>query len=294
MKILLFGKNGQVGFELQRSLEPLGIIKTLGSKELDITDFNELKNCIRLFSPDVIVNAAAYTAVDAAETNQDLAYAVNAEAVKIIAHEAKLLNAWFVHYSTDYVFDGTKTSPYIETDKTAPLSVYGRSKEGGENAIIDSNCKHLILRTSWAYGRHGSNFAKTILKLAKERDSLSIVSDQFGAPTRADLIADVTALMLYRIFDKNLNDDYSGVYHLVASGKTSWYEFACKVIKDAIFAGVELKCTADRVVPIISSEYACAATRPKNSLLDTTKLTKQFGLVMPSWERCNQFISFMS
>ncbi|WP_316353885.1 dTDP-4-dehydrorhamnose reductase [Candidatus Trichorickettsia mobilis] len=302
MKILLFGKNGQVGFELQRTLATLGEVKALGSKELDITNFLELRNCIRQYAPNVIVNAAAYTAVDKAETTPELAYLTNSEAITVMAEEAKLLNAWLIHYSTDYVFNGAKASPYIENDNTAPLSIYGKSKKAGEDAIIASNCKHLILRTSWVYATHGANFAKTILRLAKERDKLSIVNDQFGAPTSAELISDITALILYRIFydpdltvtaDTDLSfQSTSGIYHLVASGKTSWYGFAVRLIEDAIAEGAELKCRADNIKPISTSDYPLPAKRPINSSLDTSKLRKKFGLTIPDWElHSKRFIS---
>jgi len=231
MKILLFGKNGQVGWELQRSLAPLGELVALDSngKELcgDFTDLDGIARTVREVAPDVIVNAAAHTAVDKAESETELVRAINALAPEVLAREAAALGAWLVHYSTDYVFDGSGDYPWIETDATAPLSVYGSTKLEGEQLIMQSGCQHLIFRTSWVYAARGANFAKTMLRLAKKRDELKVVSDQHGAPTSAELIADVTALCLYRLQnDPLLAGTASGTYHLVAAGETSWHGYA--------------------------------------------------------------------
>lgn len=279
MKILLLGKNGQVGWELQRSLSPLGDLVSLGSTECDLTDLNGLAKTLRDIAPDVIVNAAAYTAVDRAESEPDLARLINAQAAAVLAQEAKGLNAWLVHYSSDYVFDGGGDTPWVETDPTGPLNVYGASKLEGEQLIRQSGCKHLILRTSWVYGVRGGNFAKTMLRLAKERDTLKVIDDQIGAPTGADLLADVTA---HAIRVAQRNEDISGIYHLVAGGETSWHGYASFVLDKAISSGVALKATRIDAVPTFA--FPTPAKRPHNSRLNTEKLKTTFDLYLPHWQ----------
>ena len=285
MKILLLGKNGQVGWELQRSLAPLGEVIALdaGSKELcgDFTDLGGLARTVRAVAPDVIVNAAAHTAVDKAESEPQLARTINALAPGVLAQEAGQANAWLVHYSTDYVFDGSGDQPWLETDVTAPLSVYGSTKLEGEQLIQQSGCKHLIFRTSWVYGARGGNFAKTMLKLARERDSLSVINDQFGAPTGADLLADVTS---HAIRAARQRPELSGLYHLVAGGEISWHGYASFVIDFARRAGIALKVAPDAIKPVPTSAFPTPAKRPHNSRMDTAKLRRTFDLNLPSWQ----------
>ena len=263
MKILLLGKNGQVGWELQRSLAPLGEVIALGSdsQELcgDLSNLKELALTVRRVAPDIIVNAAAHTAVDKAESEAELARTINAQAPAVLAQEAKLCNAWLIHYSTDYVFDGSGDKPWLETDATGALNVYGASKLEGEQLIQQSGCKHLIFRTSWVYGARGGNFAKTMLRLAQERDSLSIINDQIGAPTGADLLADITA---HAIRSAMLNAELSGLYHLVAAGETSWHGYASFVIEFAQNAGISMWITPEDVHPVPTSAYPTPAIRP--------------------------------
>ncbi len=285
MKILLFGKGGQVGWELQRSLTPLGEIIALDadSKELcgDFTDLEELAATVRVVAPDVIVNAAAHTAVDKAESEAELVRTINAAAPGVLAKEAKGINALLVHYSTDYVFDGSGNKPWIEGDATAPLSVYGATKLEGEKLIQQSGCKHLIFRTSWVYGARGGNFAKTMLRLAVERDNLSVINDQIGTPTGADLLADVTAHTIRTCLQR---PELSGLYHLVAAGETSWHGYASYVLNHARHAGVQLKVAPDAIKAVPTSAFPTAAKRPLNSRLDTAKLRHAFGLVLPDWQ----------
>ena len=285
MKILLLGKNGQVGWALQRSLAPLGELVALDSQSQthcgDLSNLTGLAQTVRDVAPDVIVNAAAYTAVDKAENEPVLAHTINALALSVLAQEAKRIGAWLIHFSTDYVFDGSGDKPWLETDATGPLSVYGVTKLAGEQAIIASACKHLIFRTSWVYGARGNNFAKTMLKLSQERDSLKVVNDQMGAPTGADLLADVTAHAIRTALHK---PNVSGLYHLVASGETSWYEYACFVIDFARQAGLEIKVAQTAIQAVPSSEFAMVAKRPLNSRLNTNKLQKTFSLHLPDWQ----------
>jgi dTDP-4-dehydrorhamnose reductase len=285
MKILLLGKNGQVGWELQRSLAPLGEVLALDSKSTDYCgDLNDLEGIaatVRAFAPDVIVNAAAYTAVDKAESEPEQAQRVNAEAVAVLAHEAQQLGAWLVHYSTDYVFDGGGTQPWQEADAVAPLSVYGASKLAGEQAIQASGCKRLIFRASWVYAARGNNFAKTMLRLACERDSLSVIADQFGAPTSAELLADVTAHALRSAMAK---PELAGLYHLAAGGETTWHSYARFVLEQADAAGKLLKVAPAQITAIASSAYPTAAKRPLNSRLNTGKLQNAFALHLPDWQ----------
>lgn len=285
MKILLFGKNGQVGWELQRSLAPLGELVALDhdSREMcgDFTNPDELARTVRTVKPDVIVNAAAHTAVDKAESEADLARTINALAPGVLAQEAKRANAWLIHYSTDYVFDGSGKKPWLESDATAPLNVYGVTKLEGEQLIQQSGCKHLIFRTSWVYGARGGNFAKTMLRLAKERDSLSVIDDQIGAPTGADLLADITA---HAIRTAQQRPEVSGLYHLVAAGEISWHGYASFVIDFARRNGIALKVAPDAIKPVPTSAFPTPAMRPHNSRMDAAKLQRTFGLKIPSWE----------
>ena len=285
IKILLLGKNGQVGWELQRSLAPLGEVIALDARSLDycgdFTNLDGLAQTIRAIAPDVIVNAAAHTAVDKAESEPELARTINALAPAVLANEAKRIGAWLVHFSTDYVFDGSGETPRLETDATAPLSVYGETKLAGENAIVASGCQHLIFRTSWVYAARGGNFAKTMLKLAQERDSLKVINDQIGAPTGADLLADVTAHAIRKAL---VSPEVSGLYHLVASGETSWHGYASFVIEHARQAGVEIKVAADAIQAVPTSSFPTPAKRPLNSRLSTKKLQNSFDLVLPSWQ----------
>ena len=285
MKILLLGKNGQLGWELQRALAPLGDVVACGREQADMENIDALRQLIRDVSPQIIVNAAAYTAVDKAESEADRARRINAEAVAMLADECKCLNAWLVHYSTDYVFDGTKEGFYTETDAPNPLSVYGRTKLLGEQAVQQSGCKHLIFRTSWVYAARGANFVKTMLRLAKERDELKVVCDQIGAPTSAELIADTTALCLFRLqHDTLLASKANGLYHLVAAGETSWHGYAQHVIAAASQHNMELRSAIDKILPITTAEYPLPARRPANSRLSTLKLSHTFGIIMPAWQ----------
>lgn len=284
MKILLLGRDGQVGWELQRSLAPLGELVAAGRQQADFAQPDLLRSFVQRVQPDVIVNAAAYTAVDKAELEPELAHRINAESVGVLAQEAQRLGAWLVHYSTDYVFDGEKPTPYQEEDDTNPLSVYGKTKLQGEWLIRNADTKHLILRTSWVYATRGSNFAKTMLRLAKERDALKVVVDQFGAPTSAELVADVTALALYRLVS---NTDsartFGGTYHLAASGEATWYSYAQHVLKQAQVGGATLKAGPEAITPVPTSAYPLPAMRPKNSRLNTEKLSDTFNLHLPDW-----------
>ncbi|WP_421684427.1 dTDP-4-dehydrorhamnose reductase [Stutzerimonas urumqiensis] len=285
MNILLLGANGQVGWELQRALAPLGQLHICDRKRADLSQPESLVRLVNQVQPQVIVNAAAYTAVDKAETDAIMARRVNADSVAILAASARQHDAWLVHYSTDYVFDGSKQSAYVENDATAPLSVYGTTKLEGENQIRASGCKHLILRTSWVYAARGSNFAETMLRLAAEREELSVVADQVGAPTSAELIADVSALMLQRLaHDEALAAKASGTYHLVAQGETSWHGYAQFITAKAAGQGVLLKIDPSAIRPIRTEEYPMPAKRPANSRLCTGKLRHTFGLELPRWE----------
>lgn len=289
MKILLLGKNGQVGWELQRALAPLGHVVALerdGSRLHpglcgDLNQPEALAETVRVLRPHIIVNAAAHTAVDRAETEPERARAINATAPAVLAREAAALDAWLVHYSTDYVFDGSGHQPRDEAAATAPLSVYGQTKLDGEQAIQASGCRHLILRTSWVYAARGGNFAKTMLRLAAERDQLKVIDDQIGAPTGADLLADVTA---HALRTAQARPEVSGLYHLVARGETSWHGYARHVIDWAQVHGQALKATPEAVHPIPTSAYPTPAARPLNSRLSTAKLQATFGLHLPHWQ----------
>lgn len=285
MKILLLGKNGQVGWELQRALAPLGEVVALdrrSSPAADLSQPESLAALVQSVRPDVIVNAAAHTAVDKAESEPDLARAVNTTAPAVLAREAAALGAWLVHYSTDYVFDGSGTAPWTENAPVAPLSVYGHSKADGEAAIRLSGCKHLIFRTSWVYAARGGNFAKTMLRLARERDRLTVISDQFGAPTGADLLADVAAHAL-RVARQR--PEVSGTYHAVAAGETTWHGYASHVIEHARAAGQAIQVPQGAIDPVPTSAFPTPARRPANSRLDTTRLRQTFDLTLPPWQQ---------
>jgi dTDP-4-dehydrorhamnose reductase len=286
MRVLLLGKNGQVGWELQRSLATLGELTALdfdtaGPWRADFSQPDSLVPMLRAIRPDVIVNAAAHTAVDKAESEPDLARAINATAPGVLAREAAALGAWLVHYSTDYVFDGSGDHPRGEDAPTGPLSVYGRTKLEAEQLIQLSGCRHLIFRTSWVYAARGGNFAKTMLKLAAERDTLNVIADQIGAPTGAELLADVTALALRQAVTLPA---LSGLYHCVAGGETSWFDYARFVIETARAAGRPVKMAPDAIRPIPTSNYPTPAQRPLNSRLDTHKLQAAFGVHLPPWQ----------
>lgn len=284
MKILLTGKHGQLGFELQRALAPVGQVIAVSRRECDLADPEALRQLVRSVQPNLIVNPAAYTAVDRAESEPNLAAAINATAPGILGEEAVRLGAWVIHYSTDYVFDGTGTTPYRETDPTNPLNVYGSTKRDGELALQRSCPHHLILRTSWVVGAHGNNFAKTMLRLASERESLSIVADQSGAPTSAALLADITAQLVGRVRRKGLADFPFGLYHLTAGGVTTWHQYACFVIEQARQAGKALQTTPGNIRPITTAEYPLPASRPANSQLDTALFKNTFDLELPPWQ----------
>lgn len=286
MKILLLGKNGQVGWELQRALAPLGEVVALdfdspAPLSADFSRPESLAATVRTVAPQIIVNAAAHTAVDKAEGEPDFARALNAAAPAVLAREAAVLGAWLMHYSTDYVFDGSGSTPWTEDSPTGPLSVYGTTKLEGEEAIRASGCRHLIFRTSWVYATRGGNFAKTMLKLAKERDKLTVIDDQFGSPTGADLLADVTAHALRAAL---VRPELSGTYHAVAQGETSWYGYARHVIEFARAAGQPIKVAPEAVHAVPTSAFPTPARRPGNSRMDTRKLRDTFGLTLPAWQ----------
>ena len=285
MKILLLGKNGQVGWELQRSLAPLGEVVALASNSVDfcgdLRDLDGIAATVRSVAPDIIVNAAAYTAVDRAESEEPLCRTVNALAPGVLAREAAHSGALLVHYSTDYVFDGSGEHAWTEADPTGPLSAYGRTKLEGEQAIVAAGCRHLIFRTSWVYAARGNNFAKTMLRLAAERERLSVVCDQIGAPTGAELLADVTA---HAIRATLRSPELSGIYHLAAAGQTSWHGYARFVIEFARQAGLELKVAPEAIDAVDSSAFAVLAPRPKNSRMALDKLQQAFALKLPDWQ----------
>ena len=285
MNILLFGKGGQVGWELQRSLAVLGRVTALDHDSTDhCGDFSNpegIAATVRALKPDVIVNAAAHTAVDKAESEPELARLLNATTPGVLAREAAALGAWLVHYSTDYVFDGSGTRPWVETDTPAPLSVYGRTKLEGEQLVQQSGAKHLILRTSWVYAARGGNFAKTMLRLAQERERLTVIDDQWGAPTGADLLADVTA---HAIRHLQARPQDAGLYHLVASGETNWHLYAKYVLAQAQKAQPAIELKATEVAPVSTTAFPTPAMRPHNSRLKTQKLQATFGLTLPHWQ----------
>ncbi len=283
MKILLLGKNGQVGWELERTLAPLGKVIAMGRKELDLADFAKIRETVRETKPNLIVNAAAYTAVDRAEEEQELAMAINGTAPGILAEEAKRVNAGLIHYSTDYVFDGTKTTPYTEEDEPNPINVYGKTKLAGERAIKQVGVPHLIFRTSWVYGLRGSNFLMTILRLAQEREELRVVDDQVGAPTWSRMIAEATAQILAQGVTQlhPFITNNSGIYHLTASGSTSWHGFAKAILELNPGRSKQL---AKVIEPIATSEYPALARRPGYSVLSNAKQNHIFRIRLPEWD----------
>ena len=285
MKLLLLGKGGQLGWELQRSLAPLGELVALSSDSTEFdADFSrpeQLAETVLKVRPDVIVNSAAHTAVDKAESEPELARKLNAMSPGVVAAAAQQIGALMVHYSTDYVFDGSGSKPRLETDATGPLSVYGRTKLEGEQLVAQQCARHLIFRTSWVYAARGGNFAKTMLRLAKERERLTVIDDQFGAPTGAELLADVSA---HAIRDTLRDAGKTGLYHLVAGGETTWHGYARFVLEQARVAGVELKASPDAVDAVPTSAFPTPAIRPHNSRLNTAKLQSTFGLALPHWQ----------
>jgi dTDP-4-dehydrorhamnose reductase len=286
MKILLLGKNGQVGWELQRALAPLGEVIALdfdspGPLTADFSKPESLAATVRAVAPQIIVNAAAHTAVDKAESEPELARALNATSPAVLAREAAASGAWLMHYSTDYVFDGSGAAPWREDSPTGPLSVYGATKLEGEEAIRASGCRHLIFRTSWVYAARGGNFAKTMLKLAQERETLTVIDDQIGSPTGADLLADLTA---HALRAAAVRPELAGTYHAVASGETSWHGYAQHVIEFARAAGLPIKVAANAIAPVPTSAFPTPARRPANSRMATNKLRETFGLRLPRWQ----------
>ncbi len=279
--ILLLGRNGQVGWELQRALAVLGPVHAVGRADCDVADEAAVRRLVRGVAPCVIVNATAYTAVDKAESEVDAAMRVNARLPGVLAQEARTLDAWLVHYSTDYVFDGRRDGHYAETDTPNPQSVYGRSKLAGESTIRQEWDKHLILRTSWVFGAHGGNFLKTMLRLGRERSELNVVDDQFGAPTSAALIADITAHVLAAL---RQGRGGAGTYHLASAGDTTWCRYARYILAQANALGAATLCPPDAVHAIPSSAYPVPALRPANSRLDTSLLRATFGLALPTWQ----------
>lgn len=281
--ILLTGAQGQLGFELRRALSLLGDVTALDRAAFDLTDYAKIVQVMQDLRPQVVVNAAGYTAVDRAESERELAHAINAEGPAVLAREAARVGSLVIHYSTDYVFDGTKAGWYQETDAPNPLSAYGQSKLDGERAVEASGAAHAIVRTSWVFGLHGGNFLKTIIGAARRRDALSIVDDQFGAPTPVHLIADITAVMVARYLASPAQFP-SGVYHAAAAGETSWYAYADRALRALRAKGIALRVAEGAVRPIPASEYPSAAPRPANSRLDTAKLRDTFGIALPTWE----------
>ncbi|WP_186424841.1 dTDP-4-dehydrorhamnose reductase [Cupriavidus metallidurans] len=281
--LLVLGGTGQVGFELRRSLAPLGRLVVPARHDVDMMQPEDLRRSIRSVRPEIIVCAAAYTGVDAAQAHRAEAYSVNAVAPAVIANEAAALGALLIHYSSDYVFDGTKIAPYVEDDVVHPLSVYGESKAAGESAIMEATARYLILRTSWVFGIHGSNFAKTILQKARDGGSLRIVADQVGAPTPAALIADITAHAIRAYWCGDLSESQFGIYHVASAGETSWHGYARDLLQMAVDRGMPTQIDPSDVVAVSSTDYSTVAMRPANSRLDTSRITQTFGLCMPEW-----------
>jgi dTDP-4-dehydrorhamnose reductase len=282
MKILLTGKEGQVGFALHKKLMSLGEVIATGRHELDLANPDAIKAFIDKTKPDIIINPAAYTQVDKAESEKLLAHQINAVAPQVLADKASELNIPIIHFSTDYVFDGLKHEPYLETDEANPQSVYGQSKWEGE-AAVRQHTKYIILRTSWVYGNHGQNFLKTILKLAQEKTSLNVVSDQIGTPTSSDLLADVTYKIVKAILNNPNFKDF-GTYHVTSMGDTDWFHYACFILDEAIGLGLKTSMTSQDIKPISSDLYPTLAKRPMNSRLDITKIKKTFMLELLHWE----------
>ncbi len=288
MKILLLGKNGQVGWELQRSLAPLGEVLALDRNSRshcgDLSNLEGLADTVRVFRPDVVVNAAAYTAVDKAESDQSTANLINALAPEVLARACAAIGAYLVHFSTDYVFDGAGQKPWLESDATGPLNVYGHSKLAGEKGIAKQGARHVIFRTSWVYGTEGGNFAKTMLRLAQEREKMAVINDQFGAPTGAALLADITALCLQRIQPEQHEPYLSGIYHLAAAGETTWHAYAKYVLQQAQSLKPSLKYTVKEVAAVATTEFPTPAARPLNSRLNCSQLENALQLKLPAWQ----------
>jgi len=282
MKILLTGSNGQVGFELNKKLSALGEVIATDREELDLTNLNAIRTFIDQTRPDIIINPAAYTAVDKAESEPDLAYQINTLAPEVLAEKAAELDIPLVHFSTDYVFDGLKKGAYVETDQTNPQSVYGKTKCEGEEKVRTHE-KHIILRTNWVFGSHGDNFLKTMLRLFKEKESLNIVADQWGAPASASMLSEVTFKIVDAII-KNKNFSDYGTYHVTSDGETNWQQYASLIAGELVKLNVKIKCVPNQIRPILTSEYPTAAKRPLNSRLNTDKLKKTFVLELPHWE----------
>ena len=282
MKILLLGKNGQVGFELQRSLAPLGEVLALDRNSTshcgDLSNLEGLAETVRVYRPDVVVNAAAYTAVDKAESDTEAAHRINALAPEVMSRACAALGAYLVHYSTDYVFNGTGQTPWVETDPTGPLNVYGHSKLAGEQGIAKQGAKHVIFRTSWVYGTEGGNFAKTMLRLAQEREKMTVIHDQFGAPTGAALLADITATAL------QAQHRLTGIYHLAAAGETTWFDYAAYVLAQAKLRKPDLKLAVKEFLPVATTEFPTPAKRPLNSRLNCSHLELALQLKLPAWQ----------
>lgn len=283
MKILVTGKNGQVGFELMRTLAPLGTVVGVDVKECDLAQSAAIDALLERVRPDIIVNPAAFTEVDKAESQPIIAHAVNAQAPKLLARYAARHNIPIIHFSTDYVFDGKKDGPYTEEDEAKPTSVYGKTKWLGEEAVRKLAAKHIIIRTSWVFGSHGVNFLKTMLKLAAERDKLSVVSDQYGAPTSARMLAEAVAQIITELGEPGSYRKY-GTYHVAARGETSWHGYAQVVVERAIKLGLDLKISPKEIKPITTKEYPMPAPRPANSRLDTTKVSMTFSVSLPKWQ----------
>ena len=280
MRILLLGKDGQVGTELRHTLKPLAQVISIGRADLNLEHLPALNNILNLHQPHIIVNAAAYTAVDKAESDKETAYIINANVVSVLAEYAKRHNALLVHYSTDYVFDGEKEGAYLETDPVNPQNIYGASKLAGEQAICQSGCDFLLFRTSWVYSATGKNFIKTILQLAKEKESLRIVADQYGAPTSAELIAEITTAALSSYQKDGL---CNGIYHLTPKGHTNWHNFACYIVNKALARGIELKLHSNQIHPVATEEYPLPAKRPRNSILNSNALASTIAYPIADW-----------
>jgi dTDP-4-dehydrorhamnose reductase len=282
MKILLTGKNGQVGFELQKKLGALGEIIATDREELDLANPDAIRAFIDQTKPDIIINPAAYTSVDKAESEPDLAYQINVTAPEVLAEKAIELDIPLIHFSTDYVFDGLKQEAYVETDETNPQSVYGKTKHDGEEKVTHHS-KHIILRTSWVFGSHGNNFLKTMLRLIQEKDSLNIVGDQWGSPASASMLSDVTFKIVDTII-KNKNFSDYGTYHVTSSGETNWFEYTSLISSEAMKLNLKVTCAPDQIHSIFTSEYPTVTKRPLNSRLNCDKLKKTFMLELPHWE----------
>jgi dTDP-4-dehydrorhamnose reductase len=286
-RILLLGKSGQVGSALQAALASHGIVSAHGRATCNLENVDRLGAVIRDARPDIIVNAAAYTAVDHAEIDQAACHRINAIAPAVIANEAKAIGATFIHYSTDYVFDGNKAGPYLEDDPPCPLNAYGRSKLAGDQSVLASAGNNIVLRIGWVYGLDGENFAKTILRRATERDELEVVDDQFGAPTSAELIADVTSQIIDRCWtgaDRAQIKERLGIFNVAPAGRTSWHGFATELVREVLRQGQPLRVAEGGIIPVASEKYPGAATRPKNSLLDTNRLRRSFSIQLPEWQ----------